>query len=77
MLITPTCVRYETMTADDIVAMNTDGTMVEGKYQPSSEWRMHGVIYEQCDGSQLRISHALPLRHRVCSRPAGYSLDSH
>jgi L-ribulose-5-phosphate 4-epimerase len=48
MLITPTCVRYETMTADDIVVMNTDGTMVEGKYRPSSEWPMHGVIYEQC-----------------------------
>ena len=49
MLITPTSVRYETMTADDIVVMKTDGTVLEGKYRPSSEWPMHGVIYEKCE----------------------------
>lgn len=46
MAITPTCVPYETMTSDDIVIIKLDGTMVEGKYQPSSEWRMHAAVYE-------------------------------
>lgn len=47
MLITPTCVRYETMTEDDIVVMNLDGSGIEGRHQPSSEWRMHAVVYEE------------------------------
>ena len=46
MLITPTSVRYETMTAEDIVAVRLDGTIVEGRHQPSSEWRMHAEIYK-------------------------------
>lgn len=48
MLITPTCVRYETMTEEDIVVMKLDGTVVEGQYQPSSEWRMHAAVFEKC-----------------------------
>lgn len=50
MLITPTCVRYETMTAEDIVCIKLDGTLIEGKYAPSSEWRMHAAVYEKMDG---------------------------
>ncbi len=46
MLITPTCVRYETMVPEDIVAVTLDGTVREGHYAPSSEWRMHAAIYE-------------------------------
>lgn len=55
MLITPTCVRYETMTEEDIVVMKLDGTIVEGKYQPSSEWRMHGAMFEKCPGVRAVI----------------------
>ena len=47
MLITPTSVRYETMQSDDVVVMQLDGTVLEGTYKPSSEWRMHAVIYER------------------------------
>jgi len=46
MVITPTCVPYETITADDMVVIKLDGTVLEGKYQPSSEWRMHAAVYE-------------------------------
>lgn len=46
MAITPTCVPYETMTPEDIVVIKLDGTVLEGKYQPSSEWRMHAAVYE-------------------------------
>lgn len=46
MLITPTSVRYETLRAEDIVVMRLDGTVLEGRFQPSSEWRMHAAIYE-------------------------------
>lgn len=46
MLITPTSVRYDILRAEDIVAMRLDGTIVEGKLNPSSEWRMHAAVYE-------------------------------
>ena len=45
MVITPTSVAYETITADDMVAMKLDGTVTEGRYRPSSEWRMHAAVY--------------------------------
>ncbi len=46
MLITPTSVRYDELRAEDIVVMRLDGTVLEGELRPSSEWRMHAVIYE-------------------------------
>ncbi|MEG2073972.1 MAG: class II aldolase/adducin family protein, partial [Angelakisella sp.] len=48
MAITPTSVAYETMTAEDIVLIKTDGTEAEGIHEPSSEWRMHAAIYRSC-----------------------------
>ena len=48
MLITPTCVRYETMQPEDIVAVKLDGTQLAGHYAPSSEWRMHAAVYKGC-----------------------------
>ena len=48
MLITPTSVRYDVMRAEDIVALRLDGTVVEGHLEPSSEWRMHTAVYENC-----------------------------
>lgn len=50
MLITPSGVRYENMTADDIVAVDMNGNVLDGHYKPSSEWRMHAVVYESFDG---------------------------
>ena len=47
MLITPTSVRYETLSPEDIVHMRLDGTVLEGCLVPSSEWRMHAVLYER------------------------------
>lgn len=49
ILITPSSVRYETMTAEDIVVTALDGTILEGKHKPSSELPMHAVIYEKCE----------------------------
>ena len=46
MLITPTSVRYDEMRAEDIVTMNLDGRILHGELKPSSEWRMHAVIYK-------------------------------
>lgn len=46
MVITPTSVAYETITPEDMSVIRLDGTVLEGPYRPSSEWRMHAAIYE-------------------------------
>ena len=47
MAITPSGMDYDTMTADDIVVMEISGKVVSGKAEPSSEWRMHALFYEE------------------------------
>ncbi|MEM1486028.1 class II aldolase/adducin family protein [Oscillospiraceae bacterium PP1C4] len=49
LLITPTSVRYETMTVEDIVTIDLDGNILDGRHSPSSEWRMHAEIYKNRD----------------------------
>lgn len=46
MVITPTSVPYEGIAPEDMVALRLDGEVLEGKYRPSSEWRMHAAVYE-------------------------------
>lgn len=46
MVITPTSIPYETITPEDMVVLGLDGEILEGKYRPSSEWRMHAAVYE-------------------------------
>lgn len=45
LAITPSSFRYEKMTLDDIMVIRmSDGSVVEGRHRPSSEWRMHVAI---------------------------------
>ena len=46
ILITPSGVAYDTMSADDIVRMDLEGGYY-GELMPSSEWRMHLDIFRQ------------------------------
>ena len=43
--ITPGSFPYEEMTPEDIMEIDLDGNILEGKHSPSSEWRMHAAIY--------------------------------
>ena len=43
-LVTPSAVRYDALSADDIVAMRMDGAHAAGQ-RPSSEWRFHRDIF--------------------------------
>lgn len=45
--ITPSSIPYETMTDEDIVVIDMEGNVVEGKHMPSSEWQLHAVIYRE------------------------------
>ncbi len=41
ILITPSALPYDAMTADDVVVLGATG----GPHPPSSEWRVHAAIY--------------------------------
>ena len=43
-LITPSGLSYDSMTPDQVVSMNIDGSF-DGAWKPSSEWRMHADLY--------------------------------
>jgi L-fuculose-phosphate aldolase len=45
MLITPTGMRYETLTDAQIVFMRMEGSTPRGSLSPSSEWHFHRAIY--------------------------------
>jgi L-fuculose-phosphate aldolase len=46
MLITPTSLAYDAMTAEDIIEMRLDGKVV-GNGRPSTEWRFHLAIMRE------------------------------
>lgn len=45
VVIKPSGVDYDTMTADDMVVVDLDGKVVEGKYNPSSDTPTHVRLY--------------------------------
>ncbi len=45
VVIKPSGVDYDNMTADDMVVVDLNGTIVEGKYKPSSDTDTHLVLY--------------------------------
>ncbi len=46
VVIKPSGVEYDTMTADDMVVIDFDGNIVEGKWKPSSDTPTHLVLYK-------------------------------
>lgn len=47
IVIKPSGVDYDSMTADDMVVLNLDGEVVEGHYRPSSDTPTHLVLYNK------------------------------
>lgn len=47
VVIKPSGVDYESMTADDMVVVRLSGEVVEGKYKPSSDTPTHLVLYKE------------------------------
>ena len=47
MLITPSGMEYFALQTEDLVVMDLNGRVVEGRWKPSSEWRMHAEVYKQ------------------------------
>ena len=47
VVIKPSGVSYNTMTAEDMVVVDIEGNAVEGKYRPSSDLPTHLYLYKQ------------------------------
>jgi L-fuculose-phosphate aldolase len=45
MLITPSGIHPERLTAEQLVEMALDGTVADSRWRPSSEWHLHAAIY--------------------------------
>lgn len=45
-LISPSGMAYESLKERDLVVMNSKGDILKGDRKPSSEWHMHGAIYD-------------------------------
>lgn len=50
VVIKPSGVSYDNMTPDDMVVVNLDGKVVEGKYRPSSDTPTHLYLYKAFAG---------------------------
>ena len=67
MAITPTNLDYKAMQPDDIVLMQLDGTVLEGKHRPSSEWRLHAAMYRH-------FKHVNAVIHTHSPRATGFAV---
>lgn len=64
ILVTPHDYPYDQLTAEDVVAVDLDGNVIEGKREPSSESPVHLAVYEK--RPQVRaIVHAEPIYTNV------------
>ncbi|MDO5028788.1 MAG: class II aldolase/adducin family protein [Bacillota bacterium] len=46
VLITPSGIGYFDIEVEDIVVIDLDGKVIEGKRKPSSEWHLHTLFYK-------------------------------
>lgn len=49
VVIKPSGVDYETMSVEDMVVVDLDGNIIEGKLKPSSDTPTHLALYKACD----------------------------
>jgi L-fuculose-phosphate aldolase len=58
ILMTPSGVNYEDITAASISVLDTDGSRLEGTGRRSSEWPMHRQVYELTDAGAIVHTHS-------------------
>ncbi len=58
VVISPSAVPYEEMTAEDVAVVDMGGTQIEGKYKPSSECPLHLSVYANTEAGAITHNHA-------------------
>ena len=60
VVITPSSIFYTEMAVDDMVVIDLDGKVIEGKRNPSVEWQMHLAIYhDRADVKAVVHTHSI------------------
>lgn len=72
VVIKPSGVAYDAMKADDMVVVDTEGLVVEGKWRPSSDTATHLALYQRYPS--LGIVHTIPRTPPLGHRPGWRSL---
>lgn len=70
VVIKPSGVAYDAMKADDMVVVDTEGHVVEGKWRPSSDTATHGAV-SALPVSGWRCAYPFHARHRLGTGRAG------
>ena len=60
VVIKPSGVEYDLLKPEDMVVVDFDGNVVEGKYRPSSDTPTHIELYKSISGSGRWYIHILP-----------------
>ena len=69
MAIKPTGIDYFEIEPEDVVIMDLNGNIVDGKLKPSSEYEMHAIVYRNRSDVQAMIhTHALYATTISCLR---------
>ena len=58
VVISPSAVPYEEMTAEDVAVVDMDGQQIEGNYKPSSECPLHLSVYANTEAGAITHNHA-------------------
>ena len=59
IVMTPTGINYDQVTAESVNVLDLDGTIVAGTGQRSSEWPMHRKIYDLTPASAVVHTHSV------------------
>ena len=70
VVIKPSGVPYDGMTAEDMVVVDLDGNVVEGKWKPSSDTPTHLALYKAFPTCGGIVQYAHELRAGRCRNPA-------
>lgn len=65
LVIKPSGVTYDELTADAMVVTDLHGTLVEGDRAPSSDTAAHAYVYRHPAARRRGGAHPFPVRHRV------------
>lgn len=69
ILITPSGVPYDALTAADLVQLDSEGAVVSGVHKPSSEWRMHrDILAARTDVNAIVHVHSPSATAIACTR---------
>ena len=61
MIISPSGIDYDKMTAEDVVVCDLQGNVIAGDKEPSSEFPMHAIFYQQrSDIDAIVHTHSMP-----------------